>query len=47
LGKSDIGLALQKLNELTLVEGPTTAAQILKHTDGFVQDMRKAKDGEQ
>jgi hypothetical protein len=47
LGKSDIELALQKLNQLTLVEGPTTTAQILKHTDGFVRDMREAKDGKQ
>jgi len=37
-GKGDIELALQKLNQLTLVEGPTTTAQILKHTDSLVQD---------
>jgi hypothetical protein len=37
LGEDDIEVALQKLNQLTLIEGPTTTAQILKHTDGLVQ----------
>jgi hypothetical protein len=46
LGENDIEAALQKLNQLTLVEGQTTAAQILKHADGLVQDMREVKDGE-
>jgi hypothetical protein len=46
MGENDIEVALQKLNQLTLVEGQTTAAQILKHTDGLVQDMREVKDGE-
>jgi hypothetical protein len=46
LGENDIEVALQKLDRLTLVEGQTTAAQILKHADGLVQDMREVKDGE-
>jgi hypothetical protein len=47
LGENHIEVALQKLNQLTLVESQAAAAQILKHTDGLVQDMRKVKDGEE
>jgi hypothetical protein len=37
LGENDIEVALQKLDQLTLVEGQMIAAQILKLTDGLVQ----------
>jgi hypothetical protein len=46
LGENDIEVALQKLDQLTLFEGQMIAAQILKRTDGLVQDMREVKDGE-
>jgi len=37
-GDSVIEVALQKLNQLTVIEGLTATAQILKHTDGLVRD---------
>jgi hypothetical protein len=46
LGENDIKVALQKLDEFTLLEGPTVTAQVLQHTDGLVRDMREVKDGE-
>jgi hypothetical protein len=46
LGEKDIEVALQKLDQLTLVEGQMITAQILKRADGLAQDMREVKDGE-
>jgi len=37
VGENDIDVALQKLNQLTLIEGRTTMAHILRHTDGLIQ----------
>jgi hypothetical protein len=37
LKEKDIEVALQKLNQLRQREVPTTAALVLKHTDGLVK----------
>jgi hypothetical protein len=39
-----IEVALQKLNQLTVTEGLTATAQILKHTSGLVGKFRFIED---